>query len=217
MPLLDRYFTQIIAKPDVYSIITLYIFGYFDTKEELLSILGRLSAHMQGMKEVHVRILDAKEEKIIEDIHFPIQKPSKKGPTDHECLDFSDPENTKLFINKYFDLTDSKPAFHEHYCAEFHLDGKEHNGLILAYFSSVNEFARILEEIGKKIKEEGQLSFTVDHMRPSTKKHLVSKGYKMYSDGSLFVPENRPNCLPLKDKNLVRHFALALWESEFND
>lgn len=215
MPILDRYFTEISAKPEFYSITSLYIFGYFDSKEELCSILCNAGSRMQGMKDLHVRVSDTKEKKIIEDMHFPVHKQKKKGSSNGELFDFSNEEDAKLFINKYFDINESGHGHHQQYFAEFRLEQHEKNSVILAYFSCVNEFYHILEEVGKKVKEDGTFSFTVDHVNRGLKK-LVSKVYKMYRDGSIFVPEMTPHLVNFKEKDL-KHYALSLWESEFND
>ncbi len=158
----DRYFVEIITKPQALVSVDFSLFGYFETKPELASFLEELGKRAVGAKDLHIRIHDLLEKTLIEDTHFPIGvKKEKKGAPAGEQLDWSSRASLLSYINKYFDIVD-EPHPHHHYVAEVTLQHPEGDSVMLCYFGAINEFASILEHVGKKIKGEGNLNLVIE-------------------------------------------------------
>ncbi|MDR3624276.1 MAG: hypothetical protein P4L16_03945 [Chlamydiales bacterium] len=216
MAILDRYFTKIEARPLSVSKTSFLLLGYFDTKRELASILSTMGRKMSSACEIHISIKDVTSEKVVDEVSFPVIG-KDKGEFRGEKFTFSDHAENMLFIGKYFDIPDHKDhAAHTRYFAEFVLQADDkRESVIISYFSSMNEFVQIFFEVGKKIRGDGVLQFSIRNLNSPTK-NLISTVYKCYQDGRVLVPDLEPHYINLKEKAAVQHYALFLWETSLS-
>jgi hypothetical protein len=215
MTIKDRYFVELVAKPALLFFVDYSLYGFFETKAELSSYLQAFASKMQGVSEMQMKITDEESKEILEVLHFSMQ--GKKGKLgDSELIDFLNPEENMLFINKYLDLQDIKRT-HEHYLADFAMQRPTHkDSVVLAFFSSISEFVRILSCLSKKLKDESNLQFTIDHL-DGFKRRLSSRAYKVFENAVLLVPEMEKHYIDLKDIKDRQLLSLYLWENDFTD
>lgn len=208
----DRYFVELVTRPALFFNTDFSFYGYFETKQELATFLSTLSKRMVGISDLHIRIFEAKEERQIEDLHFSMS--GKKGSAvEIEPIDFTNNDDTLLFINKYFDISDAKVT-HDHYEMEIILQRKSHkDSVILGVFSSINEFVKILSSLSKKVKEEGVINFVIERKGV----RICAKSYKMFEDGSILAVELSPHYINLKNTQDLQRYSLYLWENEFEN
>lgn len=215
MTIKDHYFVELVTKPALLFFVDYSLFGFFENKAELSSYLQAFAAKIVGVSDLHMKIYDEGKKEVIENLHFSMS--GKKAKLDHsEIIDFLNHDENMLFINKYFDLIDTKST-HEHYFAEFVLQRSSNkDSVVLAFFSSISEFVKILSNLSRKIKDEGGLSFTIDHIC-GIKRRLTSRSYKTFENGVILVPEIEKHYLDLKDPKDQQQFSLYLWENDFTD
>jgi hypothetical protein len=212
----DNYYLEVTARPALLSFVDYSLYGFFNTKEEFALYLQSFAKKFEGAKSLHMRVFDEKNKALIEEFNFDF-KSSKIGSIDNEMPNFLSIAESELFIGKYFDIESSK-NFRPRYFSEFiiqHPNSKK-DSVVLSYFSAINEFVKILSNLSKKIKEDGFFSFTIDLFSLNIK-HLVSKSYKMFENGSILVPELEAHYIDFKNEKDLRKFSLYLWEKELTD
>jgi hypothetical protein len=215
MSINDHYFVELTTKPTLLFYIDYSLYGFFQTKSDLAHYLVAFAEKISGVSDLHLKIFDEKKQSLIEDFHFSMsgKKGSLKGK---EVLDFLNREENMLFINKYLDISDLK-TYHEQYVAEFVIQrASKKDSVVLAYFSSISEFVKILTHLHKKVREEGNINFTIDHIN-SISKRLTSRSYKMFENGSILIPEMEKHYIDLKDTKDLQLLSLYIWENDFTD
>jgi hypothetical protein len=212
----DNYYLEVIARPALLSFVDYSLYGFFDTKEEFALYLQSFAKKFEGAKSLHMKVFNEKNKALIEEFNFDLQS-SKIGAIKNEMPNFLSTAESELFIGKYFDIESSK-NFRPHYFAEFIIQhpNSRKDSVVLAYFSAINEFVKILSNLNKKIKEDGFFSFTIDLFNLNIK-HLVSKSYKMFENGSILVPELETHYINFKNEKDLRKFSLYIWENELTD
>lgn len=211
----DQYFVELIAKPALLFYIDYSLYGFFQTRSDLAHYLVAFAEKISGVSDLQLKIYDKTKHNLIEDFHFSMsgKKGSLKGK---EIVDFLNREDNLLFINKYLDISDVK-NYHEQYAAEFVIQREsKKDSVVLAYFSSISEFVKILSYFHKKVREEGNINFTIDHIN-SFSRRLTSRSYKMFENGTLLIPEMEMHYIDLKETKDLQLLSLYIWENDFTD
>lgn len=213
MAISDRYFTKIEAKPLPLANCEFLLLGYFDTKEEFAEILTKMGQEVRSVSHIHISIRDVIDEKVIEEIHFPVIG-NDKGEFKGEKFEFTDQRENLQFIHKYIDISDHKERIHAKFFAEFIIkSASRRDFIIFSYFNSVNEWMQILLEVGKKITDDGDFAFLIKDL--NRHKNIFSTSYKCFASGLLLMPDVDPHEINLKKIEDVKHYAFSLWENEF--